>query len=661
MSPDILPLLADTYPQRRDWREVSLLDRLGERVRTAIGARLKVTPWRLSRFVAAVERASVKVDAQDAVQRRAELAGLRRTLRCEGLHDRTVACAFAQVRVAAGEILGMRHFPSQLRGGYVMLRGCLAEMNTGEGKTLTATLAAATMALAGRKVHVITVNDYLAERDAAQMRPLFAALGLGTGLVLERMDAAEKRQQYCADIVYTTSKILTFDYLRDRIELGNRMTPLKMALDRLADGAGSGTLLHGLHYAIVDEADSVFVDEARTPLIISAARRDSVLEAYYRQASELAQSLEADTHYTLTQHGRHAELTDAGCERLAADGERLGGLWRATLRREEVVCQALVAHNGFRRDVDYIVRDGKVMIVDENTGRVMPDRSWERGLQQLIEVKEGVEPSAEKETLARISFQLFFRRYLTLAGMSGTCREVAGEIGEVYGVPTVRVRPHRPSRRLSLPPRVFATSAARWAAVVESIRDCQHRGRPVLVGTRSILASERLAGLLADRGVEYQMLNAKQDGEEAAIVAGAGAPGRITIATNMAGRGTDIKLAPEVEALGGLHVILTEGHDNARVDRQLMGRCARQGDPGSWQEMVSLEDEVLRGFLPGVVGGVRAALARRPQSRALQRVARMLYRLAQWRVERHHLGIRRSLLKSDFRTRQNLSFSGQME
>lgn len=661
MSQHALSALADTYPQRRDWREVSWLDRIGERLRTAISARLQVTPWRLQAFVDAVEAASGEYGLLSGEERHQALAEIRLALRRQGPVDAIAAKAFALIRLAAGEILGMSHFPSQLRGGYVLLNGHLAEMDTGEGKTLTATLAAATMALSGRRVHVVTVNDYLAERDAEQMGPLFRALGLTTGLVVERMEPDEKLRQYRADIVYCTSKILTFDYLRDRISLGSRMTPLQMALDGLTGGHGAPTMLSGLQYAIVDEADSVFVDEARTPLIISRAARDAAMETWYRQAIELARELTLDEHYLLKGQFRNPELTDAGQEQLDLRAEALGGLWRGRMRREEVVCRALAAEHGFRRDIDYIVRDGKVMIVDENTGRVMPDRSWERGLQQLIEVKEGVGISPEKETLGRISFQLFFRRYQVLAGMSGTCREVAGEIGEVYGISTVRVQPNRPSRRVQLPTRILPHAGLRWAAVLDEIRARRARGQPVLVGTRSILASEVLSGMLTEAGIEHQMLNAKQDGEEAAIVTQAGEAGRVTIATNMAGRGTDIKLAAGVEAAGGLHVILTEGHDNARVDRQLMGRCARQGDSGSWQAIVSLDDEVLDGFMPPLLGVIRRALLQDPDSPRWQFLARLCYRFAQSRVEARHRKIRRDLLKSEFRTRQNLSFSGQME
>ena len=504
---------ADPYPQRRDWREIPWLDRAGERLRLMLFGRRRVSSARLAAFAAAVEAAQARVDALDASGREQSLRAVRARLRRDGFAPNVVADAFALVRRAAGEILGLRHFPTQIKGGYILLQGFIAEMDTGEGKTLTATLAVITAALAGWPVQVVTVNDYLAQRDAETLRPLYAAFGLSTGLALETLRPEEKRREYGADITYCTSKTLVFDYLRDRVALGERMRPLGMALSRLSGEAGAQIMLRGLHFTVVDEADSVFVDEARVPLIISVARQDAVAEAYFRQAVALAQDLHQPEDFRLQEAGRRPELTERGRRRLAEACAALTGLWTGALRREEAVLQALSALHGFQRDVHYIVRDGKVMIVDEHTGRVMPDRSWERGLQQMIEVKEDVAISPEKETLARISFQLFFRRYLRLAGMTGTAREVAGELGEVYGLGVVRVPPHRPSRRSSLPPRLYASAGQRWQAVIAAVRERHQAGQPVLVGTRSILASEHLSALLTAEGVVHQVLNAKQDGE----------------------------------------------------------------------------------------------------------------------------------------------------
>lgn len=661
MSLSALTLLADAYPQKRDGRDLSWLDRQWERLRTAISARWRITPAHLQRFAADVDQAESQLQQLAEEARHADLVDTRRALRRQGPRGPAVARAFAHVRLASHAVLGLRHFHSQLKGGYILLKGSIAEMDTGEGKTLTATLAAATMALSGRAVHIITVNDYLARRDAEQMGPVFAALGLSTGLVLESMDAEAKRTQYRADIVYCTSKIVAFDYLRDRIDLGPRMKPLRMALDALSGGQGGRTMLRGLQFTIVDEADSVLIDEARTPLIISRATPDPTLDAFHNEAMNLARRMTTPEHYEVPLGSRTPWLTETGRAWLAEQSQALDGLWRGRMRREEAIGQALSALHGFTRDIDYIVREDKVMIVDENTGRVMPDRSWERGLQQLVEIKEGVPPSPPKQTLARISFQMFFRRYLVLAGMTGTCREVAGEIGEIYGLPVVRVQPNKPSRRRELPRRLFVTADERWQAVVDEVQLCRRQGQPVLVGTRSIMASEVLAARLQAQGIPHRVLNAKQDDEEAAIVALAGQPGCVTIATNMAGRGTDIKLAEGVDAVGGLHVIVTEGHDNARVDRQLVGRCARQGDAGTWRTLWSLEDELLSDVSTTVTSFLKTMLRQKPDSVVWQKTGMGWYRLAQWRVERAHRGVRRRLLKSDLRLRQSLSFSGQME
>jgi preprotein translocase subunit SecA len=342
-------------------------------------------------------------------------------------------------------------------------------------------------------------------------------------------------------------------------------------------------------------------------------------------------------------------------------GPDMSVLWRGTRRREETIEQALTGLLGFHLDVHYIIRDGKVMIVDENTGRVMPDRAWEKGLQQLIEVKENVGISPEKETLARISYQLFFRRYLRLSGMTGTCREVAGELGEAYGLSVVRVHPRKPSLRIKHKSILKADSQARWAAVIEAIDERTRAGQAVLVGTKSILASEHLSSLLAERNIDHQVLNAKQDSAEASLVARAGEAGAVTIATNMAGRGTDIKLSEAVKQAGGLHVILTERHDNARVDRQLVGRCARQGDPGSWQEILSMEDDLLKNYHPAVTKRLKYAMQKHETSNVAQIIGLCWYRMAQLHEEKRQRQARASLLRFDFQNRRALSFSGQME
>ncbi|MBF0172611.1 MAG: preprotein translocase subunit SecA [Magnetococcales bacterium] len=656
-------LIGDLYPQRRGLDELPWIDRATERIRLTLEAKVSANPARMKRFLTRVEREGASLDTlpHEAVSQL--LSDLRRQLRRHGLADPHVARCFALVRRRAGEILGMRHFPAQIRGGYHLLHGRVVEMDTGEGKTLMATLPAITVALAGMAVHVVTVNDYLATRDAQLMEPLYAAFGLTTGLVLEGTKTEEKIREYRANIVYCTNKTLVFDYLRDRITLGRHMQPLVMAVDRLTGRMRDNILLHGLQFAIVDEADSVFIDEARTPLIISAEQRDPGAEHFYAEAIELARQFVAGEDFEL--EGRVPHLTDAGRSRLQELRQGRSGLWSGHMRSQEAIRQALWALHGFQRDVHYIVREhqdvAKVMIVDENTGRVMPDRSWERGLQQLIELKEGVAVSPEKEVLARISYQLFFRRYLRLSGMTGTCREVARELVDVYGVGVVRIHPQRPSRRKLLPIRIFATAEQRWQAVLEAIIQRRDGGQAVLVGTRTVASSEALSARLTAAGIAHRVLNAKQDKTEAETIQGAGMGPRVTIATNMAGRGTDIQPDASVLAAGGLHVILTEGHDNARVDRQMIGRCARQGDPGSAQYLLSLEDELVAGVLSPLRRILAPMLGRWPESPILQAMARDVYRFAQWRTERNHRRIRRRQLNFDFQMRHTLSFSGTME
>ena len=635
------------YPERDESRE-GKLERLVGAARYfagGVGARRK----QLARIVEATDRAASGLEALADEALLARAVELRARLRRYGLREELAAACFALAREAAGRTIGQRHFGAQLVGGWAMLRGMLAEMETGEGKTLAATLAASTAALAGRAVHVITVNDYLAERDARWMEPVYRALGLTTGCVLQGMPQEARRAAYRCDIVYCSNKEIAFDYLRDRMVLGGRPRPIGAKMDALAGAAvDERLLLRGLQFAIVDEADSVLVDEARTPLILSAQGSRSQEEDLQRDALALARELSSQD-YRIGKDG--VEITDAGLDRLEALSAHLSGVWRGPRRREQLVRQALSALHVFQRDKHYLVRDGKVVIIDENTGRLMPDRSWEQGLHQLIEIKEEVEVTGRRETLARISYQRFFRRYLHLCGMTGTAMEVAGELWSVYRLRVARIPTNRPVQRRRLPDAVYRSAGEKWSAVVAAIRTRHSAGQPVLVGTRSVAASEHLASLLEEAGLPFRLLNARQDADEAEIVAQAGAAGRITVATNMAGRGTDIKLGAGVAERGGLHVICTERHDSGRIDRQLLGRCGRQGDPGSCQAILSLDDDLAAAQLPAL-----------PRGRWLARWAgRALLALAQWRAERLHSFARRDLLNLDDYLGDQLAFSGRGE
>jgi preprotein translocase subunit SecA len=649
------------YPQREDLRD-GWLDRTAASIAGFVRQRVAGRRAGHQEFIARVNTEAQALRGLSNPQIRESVPELRRRLYSEGLHEELVARAFAIAREASDRLLHMRPFDVQLVGGRVMLEGKIAEMETGEGKTLAATLPACAAALAGIPVHIVTVNDFLVLRDAAWMKPLYAFFGLKVGTITEGMTPDARRAAYACDITYCTNKQLVFDYLKDRLMLGQEARPLHLQVEGLhAEYPRTRRLLlRGLCFVIVDEADSVLVDEARTPLIISNVGDTSHEKQVYTEAITLARQLTMGSDFSIRPRERDVELTERGRRRAAELAEPYGGLWIGPRRREELVRRALSALYLFQRDKQYLVRGDKVQIVDEYTGRVMADRSWERGLHQMIEAKEGCPISGQQETLARISYQRFFRRYLRIAGMTGTAREVARELWSVYRLPVVSIPTNRPVRRRRLPDQVHVGVDAKWNAIVDSLRRLHAEGRPVLVGTRSVAASEHLSELLTGAGLAHQVLNARQDQEEAKVVASAGECGRITVATNMAGRGTDIRLGPQVAELGGLHVLATERHEARRIDRQLFGRGGRQGDPGSFQLIVSLEDEIVQG-----VFGKHAARLGRLIERAFGRLPGWLGRLivsaAQRTAEGHHASTRRDLLRIDDHLSDLLAFTGRPE
>ena len=572
--------------------------------------------------------------------------------------DEAVARAFALIRELSDRVLGKRHYDVQLIGAYAMVKGMLAEMATGEGKTLTATLVAGVAGLAGVPIHVVTVNDYLARRDAELMKPLYDALGLSVGVILSGQDLAERQQAYDKDIVYCTNKELAFDYLRDRMVLGQSAGDLTLKAEALHDRAPRlGQLrLRGLHFALVDEADSVLIDEARTPLIISGPAASVMDRDTVARALELAANLEAGADYILSSEERRVYLTERGSIRVADFAASLSANWRGAVSREELARQALTALNLFNRDEHYVVADGKVKIVDEYTGRLMPDRFWSDGLHQMIEYKEGCELSDRRATIARMTYQRFFRRYRRLSGMSGTLRAVQRELWAVYRVPVVAIPTRKPLLRVHRQDVVVSTNGMKWSRIIERVSEIHETGAPVLIGTRSVVASLEASERLQAAGLAHTVLNASQNDWEAQIIAQAGERGRITIATNMAGRGTDIQLGEGVGDLGGLHVIMTERHDALRIDQQLAGRSGRQGEPGSFEAILSMEDRLLeasnlclRLATKALPGGAADWLARRAS------------RLAQRRAERLHARMRAELLKSDQWQLKTLAFSGKSE
>ncbi|MBP0047538.1 preprotein translocase subunit SecA [Marinobacterium sp. AK62] len=593
--------------------------------------------------------------------------------------DKLLPEAFAAVREASKRVMGMRHFDVQLIGGMVLHDGKVAEMKTGEGKTLVATLAVYLNALPAKGVHVVTVNDYLAQRDADWMRPLYESLGLSVGVVFSGQDPESKRAAYASDITYGTNNEFGFDYLRDNMAFSI-----------------NDKVQRDFHFAVVDEVDSILIDEARTPLIISGPAEDS--SATYHKINQLIPSLQQfhgeidpkdpeqviDEHFVVDEKNRTVELTEAGHQLvedlliehgMLEEGESLYAPQNLNLLHH--VLAGLRAHYLFQRDKDYIIQNGQIVIVDEHTGRIMPGRRWSEGLHQAVEAKEGVQIQMESQTLASTTFQNYFRLYEKLSGMTGTADTEAFELRQIYGLDVVVIPTNRPIQRKDYNDIIFLTMEEKYQAIVKEIRYCREHNRPVLVGTASVESSELLAALLNKEKIPHNVLNAKNHGREAEIIAEAGRPGAITIATNMAGRGTDIKLGGKLEAeleamsadssqaevdeavrewrerhdkvieAGGLHIIGTERHESRRIDNQLRGRAGRQGDPGSSRFFLSLEDDLMRIFASERVRQFMQALGMEKGEAIEHKMVTNAIEKAQRKVEGRNFDIRKTLLEYD--------------
>jgi preprotein translocase subunit SecA len=567
--------------------------------------------------------------------------------------------ALACIREAAHRTMAMRPFTVQIMGALALHRGCLAEMATGEGKTLTAAVAAVLAGWTGRPCHIVTVNDYLARRDADWLRPLYEFCGVSVGCVTSIMAPEDRARGYAQDVTYTTSKEVVADFLRDRLRLGEHQHPTRRLLRRhlTPHNAGDGLVMRGLHTAIIDEADSVLIDEAVTPLIISARRDNSAMQEMYAAVWQIVNQLHVGQDYDIDVRYKEIVLRPEGRRHIEAACAVLPERWRGAARPLELVEQALTAREFFRKGKQYVVHEGQVVIVDEFTGRMMPMRKWRHGLHQAIEAKEGLPISSVDETLARVSFQRFFRLYPRLAGMTGTATETAGELWQTYRLLVLRIPTNRPVNRTESADRIFPTLAAKLDAVVADVVERHRVGRPVLVGTRNVAMSEMVAERLRAQGCELCVLNALNDREEAQIVAQAGQRGAITIATNMAGRGTDIVLGAGVAELGGLHVIATERHESRRIDRQLFGRAARQGDAGSAIAYVSAEDELVSRFTPGPILRLLNALLERNNFGGLL-LGRWVCRLVQRGAQAQARSSRKAVMKMDVWLDEAVSFSG---
>ena len=574
--------------------------------------------------------------------------GLRYRARSGESLDKLLVEAFALVREAGRRKLGMRHFDVQLLGGGAMHHRSIVEMQTGEGKTLTATLPLYLAALQGKGAHLATVNDYLARRDAEWMKPLYSALGMSVGVIQSQQPQPQRRQAYRCDITYGTANEMGFDFLRDRLlqrtmDQGQQDLFGQM-LGASSNGAHDQPVQRGLHFMLVDEADSILIDEARTPLIISAlpGEDEQIAAEAYAWAAEVKSQFLENEHYEYDHEDRTVELTTTGRQLVrslpkpsAMDRLQLSAIYEYVQRAIKVAREMFFEQH-------YVVRDGEIVIVDEFTGRMAEGRKWRAGIHQAVEAQEGVEITFATNQAARITVQDLFLRYERLAGMTGTASSSRGELRKIYQVHVESIPTNKPPIRRQLPTLVFGTVDQKWAAVVQDAVEQHQRGRPVLIGTRSIDKSEHLAQLLAARGIQPVVLNARHVAQEAEIVEQAGQRGKVTVATNMAGRGTDIKLGAGVLELGGLHVICTELHEAQRIDRQLIGRCGRQGDPGTYRQFLALDDEIL---LLGLGPSKAEKLKRQgAQAQGPLRGFKPLFRKAQRRVERRHFRDRKILL-----------------
>lgn len=598
---------------------------------------------------------------------RAEIDTLRARLRRPDRSAQDTGAALALVAEVMARALGKTPYPTQLQAAWLMLDGHLVEMATGEGKTLATALAAAVAGLGGTPVHVLTANDYLVQRDRSALEPFYAALSLRSAVVVGGMAVAARRTAWRHDVVYSTAREVAFDYLRDHVVLrGERDVRVLRARAIAAADDGSepvaaacDPVLPGLNLCLIDEADSLLLDEAVVPLIL-AAPSDALDDAAYRRAFEISQSLERPRDYAVQPARRHAALTDAGRERVGEAVQGAGGALWPPRRACELVEAALAARLLYRRDREYVLADGRLQLIDELTGRIAEGRQWQGALQPMVELKEGLAPSRPMGVAAQITYQRFFPRYLRLGGMSGTLLEARRELRVLYDAAVMRVPLARPSRRRWAGERVYADAARKWQAVARSVREHAAAGRPVLVGTDSVADSARLSALLQAEGVAHQLLNATQTLAEADRIALAGTAGMVTVATNIAGRGTDIRLDSQAAARGGLHVIAAMRNRSRRIDRQLSGRAARHGDPGSAEAVLALDDALVARAWPAPLLRTAAAWAG-ADGVVPGWLARPLFTLAQRAAERRDRILRRELRRKDRHAAELHGFSGGTE
>ncbi|CAA6801353.1 MAG: Protein export cytoplasm protein SecA ATPase RNA helicase (TC 3.A.5.1.1) [uncultured Sulfurovum sp.] len=564
--------------------------------------------------------------------------------------------ALALICEASFRTLGIRPYSVQILGALAMYENFVVEMHTGEGKTITAGLVAVLYSWAGKPCHVVTSNDYLAQRDAEELREFYEFCGLSVGFVGGDMQRDERRDNYKKSIIYATSNEILADFLRDQMESSYATSFNSLLLQGVKREHRDDSVIQGLHNIIIDEADSLLADEAIIPLIISVPKENKPLIDAILSTRKVSTLLEEKKHYTLSNKHKEVFFTEEGEEFIEGIVDALTPLWKSKNRREYLLKQAIIAKNFYLNGTHYVISEGKLVIVDEKTGRLMPNRSWGNGLHQAVEAKEGIELSDPTETHIQMSFQRFFRLYKNVCGMSGTLQKLESELWHIYNLATLKIPKRIPNKYKVLKEQILETKEKKWQVVVEEIANIHQKKQPILIGTRSIEDSENLSLALTKKSIEHQVLNALYHEEEAEIITKAGELNMVTIATNMAGRGTDIKVCEEALTVGGLHVIATERHDSERVDKQLFGRTARKGQPGTVQQIVSLEDELL---MNNSSTWFRDKVGSKIDNGFWRYILLLNYKRLQKKSDKKASKMRKNILKNDFSIKRMLSFSSK--
>lgn len=600
------------------------------------------TRWRHRSFLQAVNQEFAQLVPLSMTALQAQTIQIRSQMQAQNMQPALINKAFALVKVMCQHSMGMMPYDTQLIAARVMLEGQLAEMATGEGKTLTAALGAAVAAFSGKPLHLLTTNDYLVQRDATHLKPFYESLGLTVSAVTANLNASQRKQAYRCDVVYSTAKELIFDYLRDEANTQHIASNLHLHAAKIS-GDAPETVLRGLSIIFLDEADSLLIDEATVPLILSKYVVNAEQQAYFSQAIQIARQLTQELDFKLHKAHMAVELTPVGADKVLSLAHALGGIWHNALYANELIQTALSALHLYHNNQQYLIDEHDIKVIDTLTGRVAEGRVWSKGLHQMIALKEGLAPTGEVETISQITYQRFFAQIALLGGMSGTLHEARLELFDIYNLTIQTIPLHRPSQRKLLPLRVFKCADDSWQFALHRIQELHRMGRPILIGTDSVADSEKISAMLKLHQLPHKVLNARQNAIEASIIAEAGQLGRITVSTNMAGRGTDIHISKQVADLGGLHVISCQHNDSNRIDRQLIGRAARQGDPGSAELLINLRHY---GMYAGWMRYLDLWLTAQGRCHPMWLV-KFIAGLPKWLTSYHQRQIRRSIFQQD--------------